>query len=160
MASTHESGNPLPWYAAFPAPRESQPSGVTREELLKMLKGCDNFANRDFILVDLRRNDHEGGTIRGSINLPAQSLYPTVPTIYHMFKAAGLRKVIWYCSSSRGRGPRAAGWLRDYIADSGDEDMESLILVGGIKGWVTAGGEFLEWMNAYDTAAWSNKWEI
>ncbi|KAH6971030.1 Rhodanese-like domain-containing protein [Ilyonectria sp. MPI-CAGE-AT-0026] len=157
MASAHESGNPPPWYAAFPAPRESQPGGVTREELLKMLKGCDKFADRDFILVDLRRNDHEGGTIRGSINLPAQSLYPTIPTIYNMFKAAGLRKVIWYCSSSRGRGPRAAGWFSDYIVDSGDEVMESLILVGGIKGWVTEGGEFLEWMNGYDAAAWPNK---
>lgn len=101
-----------------------------------------------------------------------------------MFKAAGLRKVIWYCcklceptyfvlvifyplgrreclnviaASSRGRGPRAAGWFSDYIVDSGDEVMESLILVGGIKGWATAGGEFLEWMDGYDTAAWSNK---
>ena len=39
----------------------------------------------------------QGGIIRGSINLPAQSLYPTIPTLYSMFKAAGLRKIIWYC---------------------------------------------------------------
>ncbi|KAH7190514.1 hypothetical protein DER44DRAFT_678819, partial [Fusarium oxysporum] len=56
----------------------------------------------DFVLVDLRLNGHElrscpGGTIRGSINLPAQSLCPTIPTLYNMFKAAGLRKIIWYC---------------------------------------------------------------
>lgn len=60
-------------------------------------------------------------------------------------------------ASSRGRGPRAAGWFSDYIVDSGDEVMESLILVGGIKGWATAGGDFLEWMDGYDTATWSNK---
>ena len=82
---------------------------------------------RDFVLVDLRRVDHEvrrnpppcvlpplalagrccchfavdiyqqGGTIRGSINLPAQSLYPTLPTLYSVLKAASVRKVIWYC---------------------------------------------------------------
>jgi arsenical-resistance protein 2 len=39
----------------------------------------------------------QGGTIRGSINLPAQSLYPTIPALYSVLKAAGVRKVIWYC---------------------------------------------------------------
>lgn len=39
----------------------------------------------------------QGGNIRGSINLPAQSLYPSIPTLYRTLKAAGVRKVIWYC---------------------------------------------------------------
>jgi arsenical-resistance protein 2 len=42
----------------------------------------------------------QGGTIRGSINLPAQSLYPTLPSVYALCKAAGLRKIIFYCGSS------------------------------------------------------------
>ncbi|KAK7397980.1 hypothetical protein QQX98_012646 [Neonectria punicea] len=71
-----------------------------------------------------------------------------------MFKAGGLRKIIWYCSSSRGRGTRAAGWFSDYIADRGDSDMESLVLVEGIKGWAMAGSEFVEWMDEYVAIAW------
>jgi len=39
----------------------------------------------------------QGGTILGSINLPAQSLYSTIPSLYNIFKAAGVRQVIWYC---------------------------------------------------------------
>jgi arsenical-resistance protein 2 len=35
--------------------------------------------------------------IRGSINLPAQSLYHTIPALYRLFKAANLVKVIWFC---------------------------------------------------------------
>jgi hypothetical protein len=35
--------------------------------------------------------------IRGSINLPAQSLYHTIPALYRLFKAANLAKVIWFC---------------------------------------------------------------
>jgi len=35
--------------------------------------------------------------IRGSINLPAQSLYYTIPALYRLFKAANLVKVIWFC---------------------------------------------------------------
>jgi len=41
----------------------------------------------------------KGGTIRGSINLPAQSLYPTIPTLYALFASAKVKMVIWYCGS-------------------------------------------------------------
>lgn len=121
----------------------------------------------------------QGGTIRGSINLPAQSLYPSIPTLYTLFKAAGVKKVLWYCGmhpfalqrfaegslkipvvtgSSRGRGSRAAAWFADYISEHGDggsgSDMQSLILEGGIKGWATGGSEFVEHMDGYDEAVW------
>lgn len=122
--------------------------------LKAQLKDQNHSGPRDFVLVDLRRTDHEGGTIRGSINLPAQSLWPTIPTLYSILKAASVRKVIWYCSSSRGRGNRAAGWFADYISDQGDGDMRSLVLVNGIKGWATAGPEYTEWMDEYDESVW------
>ncbi len=32
--------------------------------------------------------------------------------------------------------------------------MQSLVLVGGIKGWVNTGGEYLQWMDEYDEAVW------
>ncbi len=57
-------------------------------------------------------------------------------------------------ASSRGRGTRAAGWFSDYLSDQGDGDMQSLILVNGIKGWATAGQEYTEWMDEYDESAW------
>lgn len=60
-------------------------------------------------------------------------------------------------ASSRGRGTRAAGWFSDYIADRGDGEMESLVLLEGIKGWATTGGEFVEWMDEYDAAVWIGK---
>ncbi|KAK4104425.1 hypothetical protein N658DRAFT_492528, partial [Parathielavia hyrcaniae] len=97
----------------------------------------------------------QGGTIRGSINLPAQSLYPTLPSVYALCKAAGLRKVIFYCGSSAGRGTRATGWLADHIAEAGDNELKSLALAGGIKGWAAAGSEYVEWMDGYDAAVWT-----
>ncbi|KFA81523.1 hypothetical protein S40288_09045 [Stachybotrys chartarum IBT 40288] len=96
----------------------------------------------------------QGGTIRASINLPAQSLYPSIPTVYSMFRAAGVRTVVWYCMSSRGRGTRAAGWFSDYIADQGNAEMKSIVLQGGIKGWVAAGEEYTAYMDEYDPAQW------
>ena len=54
-------------------------------------------AKRDFLLVDVRRTDWEGGTIKTSINFPAQTLYQTRPVIYRLCKQAGIKKIIFYC---------------------------------------------------------------
>ena len=32
--------------------------------------------------------------------------------------------------------------------------MESLVLSEGIKGWATAGGEYVQWVDEYDEACW------
>ena len=117
MASTTQAGSAAspPWHAAYPAPK-TEAGAISRDEVLSLLNDPKSIAGKDFILIDLRRADHEvpavdllfmhlnyltkllqGGTIHGSINLPAQSLWPAIPTIYAMFKAAGLCKVIWYC---------------------------------------------------------------
>jgi arsenical-resistance protein 2 len=42
----------------------------------------------------------QGGTIRGSINLPAHSLYPTLPAVYALLSSSGVKHVIWYCGKS------------------------------------------------------------
>lgn len=51
---------PAPWHAAYPAPSNPKPDAVTREEVLNMMKSGE-VAGRGFILVDLRRTDHEAG---------------------------------------------------------------------------------------------------
>lgn len=42
----------------------------------------------------------QGGTIRGALNIPAQSIHPTLPTIYNICKAAGVQRVIFYCGTN------------------------------------------------------------
>ncbi|KAK9242909.1 Rhodanese-like domain-containing protein [Lipomyces tetrasporus] len=142
-----------PWYAGYPEPR-TEAATISRLELLHWFRDLKK-PGRDFVLVDLRRTDHDGGTIRGSINLPAQSLYPTIPVLYSLLAAAKVPKVVWYCGSSRGRGTRAAGWCADYLKEQNDLLLESLVLEGGIKGWATAGQEYTRLMDEYDASAWS-----
>ncbi|KAH7364325.1 Rhodanese-like domain-containing protein [Rhexocercosporidium sp. MPI-PUGE-AT-0058] len=140
------------WHAAFPTPRNTSPESISRLELLDMLSKKRSV--KDFVLVDLRRVDFVGGTIRSSINLPAQSLYPTIPTLYEIFAAAGVKMVVWYCGSSKGRGSRAAGWFDDFIKDRGDKEMKSVTLEGGVAGWAGAGREYVELMDGYEEEAW------
>jgi arsenical-resistance protein 2 len=150
-----DSTTTTPWHAAFPAPRNTAPDSLSASQVLDLLKQQTSTAK--FVLVDLRRNDHEGGTIQGSINLPAQSLYPSIPALYKLFQAAGIDTVIWYCGSSRGRGSRAAGWFSDHIEDRQDAKMKSVILQGGIKGWVAAGEEYTALMDGYEPSKWGEE---
>ncbi|OQV03439.1 Rhodanese-like domain-containing protein isoform 2 [Cladophialophora immunda] len=154
--TTATSQEEKPWHAHFPAPRETDPQAITREDLLERFRQGQS-GGRDFLLVDLRRNDHAGGTIKHSINLPAQTLYFSLAPLYNLCTAANIPLVIFYCGSSRGRGSRAAGWLADYIADQGQKKattLRSVILKGGIKGWVDGGDEYTQWMDAFEAEAW------
>ncbi|KAL3471939.1 Rhodanese-like domain-containing protein [Aspergillus californicus] len=143
-----------PWHASFPTPRTTSPASLPRETVLQWLKEGKK-PGIDFLLVDLRRNDFEGGTIAGSLNLPAQSLYYMLPTLLALVKSAGVRDVGFYCGSSQGRGTRAAGWFADYLQDQGvAAEVKSWKLEGGIKGWVAAGEEYTALMDGYDKAFW------
>lgn len=57
MASQQEASI-APWHAKYPAPKH-QPGSLTREQLLEMMRQVGGVAGADFVLVDLRRNDHE-----------------------------------------------------------------------------------------------------
>ena len=59
-----------PWHAAYPAPKTTEPGALTKEDVLGMLQRGEE----DFVLIDLRRNDHEVG------NLSAPLLLGCAPT--------------------------------------------------------------------------------
>ncbi|KAK3392699.1 hypothetical protein B0H63DRAFT_196 [Podospora didyma] len=152
--ATREDGTP--WWAAFPEPK-SVPDKIDPKEVLQLLEAHGQATSRqaqtprDFLLVDARRTDCTGGTIHSSINLPAHSFYPTRKTLYDMCTQAGIKRVIFYCGSSNGRGPRCAAWMQDYTNEvSGD--LQSQVMTGGIRGWVKAHGSHMT--DAYDEKVW------
>ena len=90
------------WHASFPAPRASVP-GITGEELMKKFDDMDIEPKpRDFLLVDVRRMDWEGGTILSSLNLPAQSFYQSRKTLLDLCERAGIKQVVFYCGKFHG----------------------------------------------------------
>ncbi|KAF2789947.1 Rhodanese-like protein [Melanomma pulvis-pyrius CBS 109.77] len=156
MADASKQSN---WWDDLPAPRRTAPL-ITRETVLSQL------FSPDLLLVDVRRTDYEGGTITGSLNLPAQSFYWNRGVLYDLCKRAGIKKVAFYCGSSRGRGTRCSAWFADYIAEEGESadyigdtdlaetDVKSLTLVGGIKGWVKAGEEYTQNIDGFEAEYW------
>lgn len=64
MSSTNENqvAPEVPWHALYPAPR-SEAVGISQSDLLAMMQDGQE-PGKDFILVDLRRNDHAVGDKR------------------------------------------------------------------------------------------------
>ncbi|KAL2195539.1 hypothetical protein P885DRAFT_39999 [Corynascus similis CBS 632.67] len=141
-----------PWWTDFPDPA-SAAVPVAPGEIFQLLRDQETAEDKHqhFLLVDVRRADCKGGTVRGAINLPAHSFYPTRKSLYNLCKQAGIQTVIFYCGSSLGRGPRCAAWLQDYV-DEVDGDLKSKFMTGGIRGWVQAYGGNM--MDGYDEKAW------
>lgn len=54
--NNNEAQHEASWYEAYPAPK-SEAVGISQSELLAMLEDGKE-AGKDFVLVDLRRNDH------------------------------------------------------------------------------------------------------
>ncbi|KAF3051568.1 hypothetical protein E8E11_010358 [Didymella keratinophila] len=103
----------------------------------------------------MRRTDFEGGTIKGSLNLPAHSFYMNRAVLFDLCKRAGVKGVAFYCGSSNGRGPRCSSWFADYIAEKGDSQIQALTLGGGIKGWVKAGQSYTQQMEGFEPEYWT-----
>ncbi|KJA16548.1 hypothetical protein HYPSUDRAFT_171339 [Hypholoma sublateritium FD-334 SS-4] len=124
------------WWDAYPSVFSS-PRSLKAHELASIIR--DQTQTSTFAVIDVRKNDHAGGHVRGSYNWAAQSFYDDLPSFYQEFK--NFPKVIFYCQSSNGRGPRCAGWYQDYLDAQGDGRSTAFILEGGIKQWLTDFGK-------------------
>ena len=67
MSADAASATP-PWHAAYPKPSNPAPPAVTAEEIRRRFDD-GNLPGKTYVLVDLRRNDHEVSR-PGSVALP------------------------------------------------------------------------------------------
>lgn len=86
-------------------------------------------------LMTLRHD--QGSMLSDSINLPAHTFYPARQRISDLLKDK--ETVVLYCASSKGRGPRCAGWLQETLQGS-DSKARIMVLEGGAKAFVDAFG--------------------
>ena len=112
------------------------------------------------LIVDVRRTDYEGGAIRGSLNIPAQGFWWNRGMLYELAYKADMEWVVFTCGSSNGRGPRCAAWFLDHVRNTAeDENMQVMVLEGGVKGWVKAGPQYVQLMDGYREEHWRELFE-
>ncbi|KIY71439.1 Rhodanese-like protein [Cylindrobasidium torrendii FP15055 ss-10] len=120
-----------PWHAAFPA-ATSKPSHITSEDLHARLSANE----AGLLVIDTRRTDFEDAFIKGAINLPAHSFYPTLPGLVPVLSK--YETVVFHCQRCvpGSRGDRTAAWYQDALNDAGITTSKALVLEGGIQGWL------------------------
>jgi hypothetical protein len=134
------------WWDAYPK-EQSKPRCISPDEITAIMRtsGCGTAPSDELAVIDVRRNDHGGGHVVGSFQRPAETFYDELDAFHEEF--GGRKVVVFYCSSSSGRGPRCAAWYQDYlqkIVAGPDEQKaraknalpEVLVLDAGIKGWL------------------------
>jgi arsenical-resistance protein 2 len=139
-----------PWHASFPAPTMTAEVMPQRRAFMIL-----SMKIASMLIIDVRRTDYEGGSIRGSINIPAQGFWWNRGMLYELAYKADMEWVVFTCGSSNGRGPRCAGWFLEYVRNvAEDQNMQVMVLEGGVKGWVKAGPQYIQFMDGFRQEHW------
>ncbi|KAI9342803.1 Rhodanese-like domain-containing protein [Obelidium mucronatum] len=139
------------WWDAYPAPKAT-PERWTHEQVAELIRS--NAVNGvDYAIVDVRRADFGGGTVKGALNVHAQTFYDELPEFVAKHKTVS--KVFFFCNSSNGRGPRSAAWYQDRLDEQGITTSKGMVLAGGIKAWVASYKDDLDLTEGYDAAFWA-----
>ncbi|KAI9680996.1 MAG: hypothetical protein M1829_001076 [Trizodia sp. TS-e1964] len=157
------------WHAKFPKPR-APPDGLNLRTLTVagLLKAqLTKTPGKDFLVIDVRQPNYQGGSIKGSLNLPAETFYHSRESLYALLRSAGVKFVVFYCDLYNNRSPRCASWFNDFIQDIsgslewalktmdvGNHSMSVFLLQGGLKAWVKGGARHIEEMDGFDRGYW------
>lgn len=153
-ASSKPQDEETPWHAAFPPPTLTPEFFPARRVLVTL-----SLKIASLLLIDVRRLDYTGGSIRGSLNIPAQGFYWNRGALYELAYKADMEWVVFVCGSGKegGRAWRCAGWFLEHVRGTvGDEDMQVCVLEGGVKGWVSAGEEYRGFMDGFVEGMWED----
>ncbi|KAE9388267.1 S-adenosyl-L-methionine-dependent methyltransferase, partial [Gymnopus androsaceus JB14] len=132
-AVTQESSTALlQWWDAYPTPK-SNVGNISVSEVISLLQSDKT----EYAVIDVRRDDHAGGHVKGSFQHPAQTFYDELPAFFEKYSA--MKQVIFYCQRSTGRGTRCAKWYQDYLEEHRTGSASQvLIMTGGIRAWLDA----------------------
>lgn len=62
------------------------------------------------------------------------------------------KKPLWYDMIDYSNSDR----FKEFIEQAGDEQMQSMVLEGGVKGWVKSGPQFTRLMDGYKESYWQD----
>ncbi|KFA61991.1 hypothetical protein S40285_07914 [Stachybotrys chlorohalonatus IBT 40285] len=139
---------------------------VTAKVLSDRILEEASSADPSYAIIDVRDDDHLGGHIKGSTNVPIRQLDVMMPTLVR--KLQDKKVVVFHCALSRQRGPSAAlKYLRERDGhlkalglkkeekDEG-EGQEVFVLDKGFVGWQETYGEDERLTEAYSKEIWRN----
>ncbi|KAJ3129739.1 hypothetical protein HK100_008445 [Physocladia obscura] len=161
MAETNGDKN---WWDDFPTPASTHSlERWPRDKVAALMHESTLKNGADFLVVanattDVRRTDFGGGTVKGAINVHAQTFYLQLDEFVAKYSTIPI--IFFFCNSSSlsefkiGRGPRCAGWYQDALDAKNIKTSRAVILAAGIKGWINQYKNDTELTQDFDEEWW------
>ncbi|KAJ3370401.1 hypothetical protein GGF31_004232 [Allomyces arbusculus] len=134
-------------------------------ELAAMLRSRTLVPGKDYLVVDVRDDDFEGGNIPGALHLPAHQLSSpyTFDVRPHLEQFKTIPKLIFHCAMSQQRGPKAAmlfGRLltEDAATATTTTTPELYVLRGGFAAWQSTYKNEPDLLENYNAKMWEEGW--
>jgi len=107
---------------------------VNDSEIIKLLRDKTKVPRKDYVIIDVRDHDFEGGNIPGSVNVPSQHFIDSVHKLIEEYK--NVPQVYFHCALSQSRGPKAARIYNESKSLQGiKSDQQVAVLKGGFEQW-------------------------
>ncbi|CAI2162648.1 6943_t:CDS:2 [Funneliformis geosporum] len=103
---------------------------IKQSELARIMKDITQIPGKDYLVVDVRDDDYEGGNIPYSINSPSHKIHDHIDAL--VFKHNQVPRIIFTCALSQVRGPKCA---RIYKENTTNKDQKVQVLQGGFSEW-------------------------
>ncbi|KHN99815.1 Rhodanese-like protein [Metarhizium album ARSEF 1941] len=136
---------------------------MSAKSLSEKILAEKDTADTSYAIIDVRDDDHVGGHIKGSANIPSGQLEAMMPTLVR--KLQDKKTVIFHCALSQQRGPSAAlKYLRERDGLLGSPgggkkigtQQEVYVLDRGFVGWQQAYGSDERLTEGYVKDIWES----
>ncbi|RUO95317.1 hypothetical protein BC936DRAFT_144497, partial [Jimgerdemannia flammicorona] len=102
---------------------------IESDEVAALVRDKTLKSRKDYLVVDVRDDDFEGGNIPGALNVPSSVLLDRIPTLINEY--AQVPKVVFHCAMSQVRGPKSARIYREALALNGIKTVQQVRREGG-----------------------------
>ncbi|KAJ3219573.1 hypothetical protein HK099_004650 [Clydaea vesicula] len=109
------------------------PTYLEPENLVSILRDTSKVSGKDYLIIDVRDEDFEGGIINNS-NIPCHEFLENIES--HHKKLATVPILIFHCALSQVRGPKSATRYANLIRNVAlNTNQKVYILRGGFDGF-------------------------
>ncbi|KAF9200940.1 hypothetical protein BGZ49_008838 [Haplosporangium sp. Z 27] len=135
-----------------------QPTYVDSEILKALIEDKSKIPGKDYLVIDVRDEDHVGGHIPGSVNIPSKELPERLPALVEQYRQ--VPELFFHCALSQVRGPKAANRWSNALAESVEASQGALpqrisILRGGFGDWQRKHKNDKSLVEAYEAEYWT-----
>ncbi|PBK75009.1 Rhodanese-like protein [Armillaria solidipes] len=131
---------------------------ITNDELAAVIKS-DKVPHKDYLVVDVRDDDFEGGNIKNAINYPSSTFWNDVDELVKKTKEVPL--VVFHCALSQVRGPKAArvyAETRQNVLEESPLKADVAILKDGFTQFQVKFKDDAELVEKWDKDVWASEW--